>query len=396
MKRLNRYSVHFASLLFTCLLCIPTKAVTSNDSIRNSLAGYLLNKEIPASLNATLSIRPVFQTHFNSTQDDTKGAFRFDYLMLNLRGDISDKLSYYYTQRLHEGNRASTVENLSKSINYAYIQYKFTPRLHTIVGKQAILYGGFEYYESPVDVFTYSTSNNYLSCYQIGLSLSYKANEQNELCAQITNNRTASMQETYGELPDNIKGSSVPLLYSAGWNGSFMNDKLQFRYAASAAEVAKDRWAFMIGGGQQINLHPVSLYLDVLYQRSSIDYLGAVRELYVNNEGIQGASGMQCVEYLTVVSKINFRLHSQWNIHLKGFYDQGSVYKEKGNIQKGKYLQCWCYEGGVEYYPLPKTDLYCFLNVSNKAYRQTNKSNIITPDRETNLKLGFVYRIPLI
>ena len=119
MKRLNRYSVHLASLLFTCLLCIPTKAVTSNDSIRNSLAGYLLNKEIPAILNATLSIRPVFQTHFNSTQDDTKGAFRFDYLMLNLRGDITDKLSYYYTQRLHEGNRASTVENLSKSINYA-------------------------------------------------------------------------------------------------------------------------------------------------------------------------------------------------------------------------------------------------------------------------------------
>ena len=88
----------------------------------------------------------------------------------------------------------------------------------------------------------------------------------------------------------------------------------------------------MIGGGQQINLHPVSLYLDVLYQRSSIDYLGAVRELYVNNEGIQGASGMQCVEYLTVVSKINLRLHSQWNIHLKGFYDQGSVYKEKGTL----------------------------------------------------------------
>lgn len=397
MKRfISHRSFYLTAIIFTTLFNLSSQATTLTDSTRHSLAEYLLKKKMPASLNATLSIRPLFQTQLNSSNDETKGAFQFDYLMLNLKGNINEKLSYYYTQRLHEGTRATSVENLSESINYAYIQYKFTPRLYTIIGKQAILYGGFEYYESPVDVFTFSTSNGYLNCYQTGISLSYQADSHNELSAQITNNRTTSMQEAYGILPDNIKSSQLPLLYALGWNGSFINNKLQFRYAASASEVAKGKWAFMVGGGQQIDLKPISFYLDVLYQRSSIDYLGAVRELYVNKEGIQGKEGMQCIEYFTIVSKINLCFHPQWNVYLKGFYDRGSVYKEKNDIQKGKCLDSWYYEGCVEYYPLPETDLYCFLNVSNKIYRQVNKSYIRTPDNEARLRLGFVYRIPLI
>lgn len=393
---MTRFTVTAITAILLFFLPKATLAQEAADSTRHTLVEKLFEKGSSESLQVRLDIRPSFHTSLRPTDDDTEGTFRFDYLMLNLSGRINDRLSYQYTQRLHEGTKAFAVENLSSSINYAYLTYDFHPRWSLTAGKQAILYAGFEYTESPIDVVTYSTPNAYLNCYLTGLTLTYRPSATQEVAVQAVNNRLDGMTDYYGTLPEGFKRSRLPLFYSVAWNSSYCDDHLQLRYAASAGEQARGHWAFMVGGGQEVAFDKVDFHVDVLYQRSSLDHMGALRELYINPEGVQGASAVRHAEYLTVVGKLNYRFLPRWNFHAKGFYDRASVYEATPGQPKGKYLSTWCYEGGVEYYPGRKqTDLYCYLTVANQLYGNAHKAEVATPDNATKLYLGFVYRIPV-
>lgn len=393
-----RFTVTAITAILLFFLPLHTlHAQEAADTTRHTLAGQLLGKGSSERLQVSLDIRPAFHTSLRPTDDDTEGTFRFDYLTLNLSGRINDRLSYQYTQHLHEGTKAFAVENLSSSINYACLTYDFHPRWSLTAGKQSFLYGGFEYAESPIDVVTYSTSNSYLNCYLTGLTLTYRPSPTQEVAVQVVNNRPEGMTDYYGTLPEGFRRSRLPLFYSVAWNSSCCDDRLQLSYAASAGEQARGYWAFMVGGGQRLAFGKVDLYVDVLYQRSSLDHMGALRELYIDPEGVQGASAVRHAEYLTVAGKLNYRFLPRWNFHAKGFHDRASVYEATAGQPKGKYLSTWCYEGGLEYFPgRTQTDLYCFLTVANCLYGNARKAEAATPDNSTKLYLGFVYRIPVL
>ena len=40
-------------------------------------------------------------------------------------------------------------------------------------------------------------------------------------------------------------------------------------------------------------------------------------------------------EYLSVVTKVNYRLQPKWNAFVKGMYETASVSKTRGDIEKG-------------------------------------------------------------
>lgn len=397
MKRFNLITKLLSLVIIYFFISPQTiKCQIESDTTRHALLEKLIDKNTSKLVQVTLSIRPVFHTNLRSSDDDTDGTFRFDYLMLTINGYISDKLSYQYTQHLHEGSTALEADNLSTSINYAYLQYDFSPKLSFIAGKQSVLFGGFEYNEAPIDVMTYSMTNNYLNCYLTGITLSYYLTEEQELAFQAVNNRTENMSDTYGVLPENIKRSKLPLIYSIGWNSTYFDNKLQLRYAISASEQAKGKWAFIASGGQFIDFGKVNFYIDFLYQRSALDQLGALREIFINSDGIQGETAVHHTEYFTSVAKLNYQIHPRWNIHLKSFYDIASIYKNSSYQSKGKYLSAWCYEGGIEFFPLKNKDAYCFLNVANHIYKRHSDSLIVRPDNTTQFLLGFVYNIPVI
>lgn len=102
------------------------------------------------------------------------------------------------------------------------------------------------------------------------------------------------------------------------------------------------------------------------------------------------------VEYLTLVSEANYRFLPKWNIHLKGFYDRASIYKENEVFSKGNYLSSWGYQGGIEFFPMTDDNLHLFLNATGKVYKDIRKENIVNPKDQFRVSFGFVYRLPIL
>lgn len=384
-----------------CLL-YPTTAQGSSqpekeDSVRNSVVGYLMKKKIPEVINVDLHLRSAFHAKFNSGDADTdEASFRFDHIMIGIYGNVTDKLSYKYLQRLNKGTQAFETENLSGTIDYAYLRYQLDPRFAVTAGRQALFVEGFEYNEYPINIYDYSGITNNITCYLTGVNIAYSPRSNQEIAIQVLNNRAGIMEEAFGRIPEGIERPFAPLYYSLVWNSNYSDNKVQLRYAASTGELAKGKWVFMIGGGQMVDLGKFNLFLDILYHRSAIDHLGVIRKMAINKDGTAWDGIARSVEYLTFVSEANYRFLPKWNIHLKGFYDRASVYKENGIFGKGNYLSSWGYQGGIEYFPMADKNLHLFLNATGKTYKNIQKENIINQEDQFRVSLGFVYRLPVL
>lgn len=383
------------------LLCSSTALGASRpeteDSLRQSVVGYLTKKKMPQAIHVDLHLRSALHAKFNSgSADADEAAFRFDHIMIGMYGNITDKLSYKYLQRLNRGTQAFETENLSGTIDYAYLRYQLNRQFAVTAGRQALFVGGFEYNEYPIDVYDYSGISNNITCYLTGVNLAFALRSNQEFAFQIINNRAGTMEEAFGKIPAGIERPFAPLYYSLAWNSHYSDGKVQLRYAATAGELAKGKWVFMIGGGQMVDLGKFNLFLDVLYHRSAIDHLGVIRRMGIQEDGEAWDGIARSVEYLTLVSEANYRFLPKWNIHLKGFYDRASVYRENGIFTKGNYLSAWGYQGGIEFFPMADSNLHLFLNATGKVYKDMQVKNRVKQEDQFRVSLGFVYRLPVL
>lgn len=389
---------HFILWMICFLIACPAfSSEVDNDTLRNSVVGYLLQKKMPKSVNVDLHMRAAFHANFPSAvTGEDEAAFRFDHVMIGIYGNITEKLSYKYLQRLNKGTKAFETENLSGTIDYAYIRYQIDPRFAVTAGRQALFVGGFEYNEYPIDVYDYSGVTNNITCYLTGVNLFYAPRSNQEIGIQVVNNRAGSVEEAFGRIPEDVERPWAPLYYSLAWNSHYADNRLQFRYAATAGELMKGKWVFMISGGQQVDIGKFSAFLDILYHRSAIDHLGVIRRMVTDGEGNAWDGIAESVEYLTLVSEVNYRFLPRWNIHLKGFYDRASVYKKKDIFEEGNYLSSWGYQGGIEFFPMADRNMHLFLNATGKTYKDIHIKNRITPKDQFRISLGFVYRLPVL
>lgn len=364
---------------------------------RNSAIGDLVKKNIPRVINLDLYMRASVNARFNSGVSGTnETSFRFDHLMFGLHGNITDRLSYKYLQRFTKGTHIFQTDNLPATIDYAYLKYQLNRQFSTTAGRQVLFVGGFEYNQSPIDLYECSLISDHTTCYLTGVNLVCAPSENQEIGVQVVNNRTGSLEESFGRIPAGVERPFAPFYYSVAWNSSYADSKLKLRYAASAGELVKGKWLFMVSGGQMLDLGKFNVYLDVLYNRSSIDHLGVVRKMATLEDGTSWDGMARSVEYLTLVTEANYRFLPKWNIHLKGFYDRASVYEDNGLFEKGNYLSSFGYLGGVEYFPLENDNLYLFLNAAGKVYERMERKHMLDPNDRFRLSMGFVYRLPVL
>lgn len=397
MTKQNTLLLGIIGLLLYSTTLQAASHIEAEDSLRNSVVGYLMKKKMPKAINVDLHLRSAFHAKFNSGAGDTdEASFRFDHIMIGIYGNVTDKLSYKYLQRLNRGTQAFETENLSGTIDYAYLRYQLNRQFAVTAGRQALFVGGFEYNEYPINIYDYSGITNNITCYLTGVNFAYSPRNNQEIGFQIINNRAGTMEEAFGQIPEGVERPFAPLYYSLAWNSNYSDNKLQLRYAATAGELAKGKWVFMISGGQMVNLEKFNIYLDILYHRSAIDHLGVIRRMATTEDGGAWEGIARSVEYLTFVSEANYRFRPKWNIHLKAFYDRASVYKENDMFRKGNYLSSWGYQGGIEFFPMADSNLHLFLNATGKTYKNIKKENFMNQEDQFRVSLGFVYRLPLL
>ena len=198
------------------------------------------------------------------------------------------------------------------------------------------------------------------------------------------------MSDMYGE---GYAQSKVPLLYTVNWNGNF-GSVFHTRWSYSLMSQADGYQSHYIALGNEVTINNFDAFFDVMYMREGIDREGIVSGIVGNNKH---GGHRNDAEYLSFVMKAQYRFTPQWNVFVKGMYENQGFSKANGSIEKGKYRTALGYLAGVEYYPIKNSNLHFFLTYVGRHYTYTDRAKAFgADDYSTNrLSLGYIWQLPM-
>jgi hypothetical protein len=332
--------------------------------------------------------------------DHWSTSFKNKQARLEIKGNITDKLSYRFRHRLNKHNAARTEDNFAKATDILMVGYQLNDKLGIQAGKMCQNWGGFEFDENPMYIYQYSDMVDNMDNFMAGVNISYKPIPTQEFSVNITDANNDKFNVEYGENPilvtrtnetKELEGSRNPLTYIFLWSGSFLNDKLQTRWSWGLQTQARGEYSRMLILGEKLNLPKFQWYFDYMGEFDGMDRLGiATNDLagfFSNTDNVNPRFGR--VHYNSLITKANWQFAPQWNLMLKGTYETASVTK----IDELKnYRKSIGYIASVEYYPVHSQDFRLFLAYLGHKYDFSDKCGL--KDYTTNrLELGFMYRI---
>ena len=326
--------------------------------------------------------------------------FKNKHLRLEIKGNLTDKLYYRFCYRMTNSNVARSEDNFARSTDVVMIGYRFSDKFSVEAGKIFQPFGGYEVDENPIYIYEYSDLTGGLECYLGGVVVNYKPVPTQEIVVGVTNAHNDKFADVYGDNSLAIEGDGtqnrilektrIPLGYSLGWNGSFLNNRLLTRWSWGIEGEARHKYSRMLILGQKLNLDRLQWYFDYMYQNDGLDRFGlASREVRDFFPAVGGEVWMSDVHYTSFITKLNWQFAPQWNLMLKGMYETASVTK----VDRFKdFRKSYGYVGSVEYYTVKSQDFRVFLAYVGR--KVTYKDGVGLDKYNTNrIELGFKYRI---
>lgn len=340
---------HF--LLF--LLCLATNAsLTAQETLRENngeptLVERLSNGEIKIN-SAEMNFQLFTSANAEFVGKELDGMnFKLNRVRLEIKGDVGKWLGYHYRQSFNKYSDPYSLDNLSSSLELAYVNLKARHNLNFTIGKQFVNFGGYEYYVNSIRVREFSEFNNLLTAYQAGIS--------------------------------------------GNWNSYYLDKALQLRYATAVGQQTRKRYSYYFTCGNTYEKGPLLTYLDVMYTRQGIDQHGVVSRLPGTPHTAMNT------EYLSIIGDVDYRVHPQWNVYVKGAYETARVYKSNGDFRKGMYRRSWNAQSSVEFFPFKQLDLFVFVLYTYRGVileKAATRMGAIEPDTH-RISLGLVYSIPV-
>ena len=319
--------------------------------------------------------------------DPVKNKFNVRQLRIEAKGNVNDWLSYRWRQRLNRSNaQGNNIDNAPTSIDIAGIGVKLSDKWSIFAGKQCAAYGGIEFDLNPIEIYEYSDMIDYMSNFMTGLNIGYDFAAGQQLNFQVLNSLNGTFAETYGDV-EYAEASKTPLVYTLNWNGNF-NNVFKTRWSASIMNQAKGEKMTYIALGNELSLGKFGMFLDFMYSKEDIDRKRILTSMLGGGASLPGA------EYMSIVTKLNYRFTPNWNVFVKGMYETASLDKEVGEFEDGKYRTSLGYFAGLEYYPMENSNLHFFLTYVGRKYNYTNKVDL--KDYDTNrVSVGFIYQLQM-
>ena len=180
-------------------------------------------------------------------------------------------------------------------------------------------------------------------------------------------------------------------MYTVNWNSYYLDKTLQLRYATAVGQQTRKRYSYYFTCGNTYEKGPLLTYLDVMYTRQGIDQHGVVSRLPGTPHTAMNT------EYLSIIGDVDYRVHPQWNVYVKGAYETAWVYKSNGDFRKGMYRRSWNAQSSVEFFPFKQLDLFVFVLYTYRGVileKAATRMGAIEPDTH-RISLGLVYSIPV-
>ena len=395
------------TLLCCCLLALSVSMNAQDNHGYGGDDGHF--KSLAEEVTKLKKSNDMFNVYLNtaaSAQVETDNehewstGFKNKHLRLEIKGNLTDKLYYRFCYRMTNSNVARSEDNFARSTDVVMIGYRFSDKLSVEAGKIFQPLGGYEVDENPIYIYEYSDLTGGLECYLGGVVINYKPVPTQEIVVGVTNAHNDKFADVYGDNSLAIEGDGtqnrilektrIPLGYSLGWNGSFLNNRLLTRWSWGIEGEARHKYSRMLILGQKLNLDRLQWYFDYMYQNDGLDRFGlASREVRDFFPAVGGEVWMSDVHYTSFITKLNWQFAPQWNLMLKGMYETASVTK----VDRFKdFRKSYGYVGSVEYYPVKSQDFRVFLAYVGR--KVTYKDGVGLDKYNTNrIELGFKYRI---
>ncbi len=241
---------------------------------------------------STLRIETRFDYDFQAYDEGpSTGGFSGRYLNFFIEGNISDKFSYSYRQRIlpNSGNKS-----FFDGTDWFWLQYRINNNFSIMAGKQVLAIGGWEFDAAPIDVYYWSGfGSNVNTGYQFGLSSAYTTdNGRHKLTLQVANTcyTKSAFSNMYG--------------YSLMWNGNM--GAYQTIWSVNLMEYTKGRFINYISLGNKVTFGRFSAYLDLM------------------NRAVSRQPNF-FFDDITVIGKAQYGVAEKWNVFAKGGYDRNKA-----------------------------------------------------------------------
>ena len=389
------------TLLLLVLCVIGVDAQTQEKSLFEAVSGV---KKKTDKFNLYMNMNGSFDAMFNDAGFD-QGKFNMRQLRIEAKGNVNEWLSYRWRQRLNRPNNGGdNIDNLPTSIDIAGIGVKLGDKFSIFAGKQCAAYGGFEFDANPIEIYEYSDMIEYMSNFMTGLNVGYDITDKHQLNFQILNSLNGDFYSMYGNIPTEIYilpgnpteaiPSKLPLVYTLNWNGNF-GDVYKTRWSASLMSQAKGKNLYYFALGNELTFGRFNMYLDFMYSNDAIDRSGIMTSIV----GFYDYNVFDAA-YMSIVTKLNYRIADKWNVFVKGMYETASITDkisllEFPLVNSGQYRTSLGYLGGIEYYPMENSNLHFFLTYVGRSYLY-NEELVSYANYQTNrVSVGFIYQLPM-
>ena len=378
--------------LFTLLLvALCVLGVNAQEkSLYEELSGV---KKKTDKFNLYMNMNGSFDAMFDA-DGFNQGKFNMRQLRIESKGNVNEWLSYRWRQRLNRPNNGGgMIDNLPTSIDIAGIGIKLGDNFSLFAGKQCAAYGGFEFDANPIEIYEYSDMIEYMSNFMTGINIGYDFLEGQQLNFQVLNSLNGPFTDMYHFTPElmetlKLENTKLPLVYTLNWNGNFGNI-FKTRWSASLMSQAEGKNLYYYALGNELTLGNFNIYFDFMLSNDDIDRGGIITEMI----GFEDDHNVYNTSYMSLVTKLNYRFASKWNVFVKGMYETASVTEATETIEKGKYRTSFGYLGGLEYYPM-ESNLHFFLTYVGRTYKYEARAN--HDDYSTNrVSVGFIYQLPM-
>lgn len=371
-------------LLAGCVQGVSAQSTASEKSLFEEVSGLKAKSD---KFNLYMNMNGSFDA-VDVPGNGKSGKFNMRQLRIEAKGNVNDWLSYRWRQRLNRPNNGGdNIDNLPTSIDIAGIGVKMSDKWSLFAGKQCANYGGVEFDLNPIEIYEYSDMIENMSNFMTGVNIGYDATPNHQFNFQVLNSLNGPFESTYG--PVDVEQTKLPLVYTLNWCGNF-NDVFKTRWSASIMNQAKSEKMTYIALGNELSLGKFGMFLDFMYSKEDIDRKRIMTSMLLGSD----ATSLPGAEYMSVVTKLNYRFTPNWNVFVKGMYETASLSKKVGQFEDGKYRTSLGYFAGLEYYPMENSNLHFFLTYVGRKYNYTNKTDL--KDYDTNrVSVGFIYQLKM-
>jgi hypothetical protein len=298
----------------------------------------------------------------------TQSRFRNEQFRLELRGQVHDKVYFRFRDRYTRAQTSESIDNLSRSVDLAYIRVDVSEKFSISAGKMCADWGAWEFDWNPIDIYEYSDIIEYADNFLTGVGFTYTASKRNQWTFQVLDSRTKSFGELYGAQP-NFTESKAPLAFVANWRGVLFDGKVKTIWSYSLFNEAENANMNYVALGTELDLGKLSLIYDFKLSDEDLDRTTVVSQTIPDDiYPYSVANTLYVGHWVHLRYRINPKVHLTL-ITMLDIADWKNSMNDPQNTNGEEHIRnAWGFIPAVEYFPWSDLNMRFFANWVGRQY----------------------------